>query len=71
MRAKPLKMLIYFEEGFRSFHTINIRSVGQRAAKLPALKVEGLEKSLPLGPSPTQTSWPRFDSNQVQIILKA
>ena len=27
---------MYIEGGFRSFHTINIGSVGQRSAKLPS-----------------------------------
>ena len=42
--CKPLEMVIYFEEGFRSVHKINIGSVGQMAAKLPAFKLGGLEK---------------------------
>ena len=37
-------MVVYFSKGFRSFHTGNMGSVGQRAAKLPALKVGGLKK---------------------------
>ena len=44
-------MLIRFEEGFRSFDTINIaESVSQRAAKLLAVKVEGLKEK--------STTWP-------------
>ena len=35
---------IHIGKGFRSFHTGSIGSVGQRAAKLPALKVGGLKK---------------------------
>ena len=37
-------------------------SVGQRAAKLRAVKVGGLKKILPLGQSPTTHGWPRFQS---------
>ena len=36
--------MFYFERGFRSFHTGSIGSIGQRATKLPALKVGGLKK---------------------------
>ena len=44
---------VYFSKGFRFFHTGNIVSVGQRAAKLLAVKVVGLKKSLPPGLSPS------------------
>ena len=43
---QSLKMLIYFEEGFRSFHTFNVGSVGQRVAKLQAVKIGGLKKKV-------------------------
>ena len=33
-----------FEKGFRSFNTKNLGSVGQRASKLPAVKVGGHKK---------------------------
>ena len=66
----PPETLIHFEEGFRSFHTSNIGSVGQMAAKLLAVKVGGLKKSLPTGPGPTQTSQPGFEPLRLQIILK-
>ena len=36
---KTLLAQLYFSKGFRSFHTGNIRSVGQRAAKLPSVKL--------------------------------
>ncbi len=36
--------MTYFEKGFRSFHTGSMESIGQRATKLPALKVRGLRK---------------------------
>ena len=35
---------VYFFKRFRSFNTINIESVGQRAAKLLAFKVGGVKK---------------------------
>ena len=37
-------MLMHFEEGFRSFNASYIGSVGQRAAKLIAVKFGGLKK---------------------------
>ena len=46
------------ENEFRSFNAENLGSIGQRAAKLPAFKVEVSRKSLPLSPGPTWTSWP-------------
>ena len=36
--------MVYFSKGFKPFHTGNMGSVGQRAAKLPALKFGGLKK---------------------------
>ena len=42
--CQPLELLIYFGKGFRSFHTSNIGLVGQRAAKLLAVKVGALKK---------------------------
>ena len=36
--------MIYFSKGFTSFQSGDMGSVGQRAAKLPALKVGGLKK---------------------------
>ena len=63
-------MLINLEEGLTSFHTSNLGSVGQRAAKLSAVQVGGLKKSLPPGLGPSQTSRPGFDSDRIQIILK-
>ena len=41
---RSLKILIYFKEGFRSFHPFDIGSVGQRAARLLAVKIGGLKK---------------------------
>ena len=37
--CQTLDLLIHFEEGFMSFHTLNIGSVGQRAAKLLSIKL--------------------------------
>ena len=42
--CQNLEVLTYFETRFRSFNTGNMGSVGQRAVKLPALKVGGLKK---------------------------
>ena len=63
--ARLLNWLVYFAKGFRSFHTCNMGSVGQMAAKLLAFKVGGLKKSLPSGPGPTGTGWLSFDSDRV------
>ena len=61
--AKPiLKMLlaswflVCFFKRFRSFNAKNLRSVGQRAAKLLAVKVGGLKKK--------SASWPQPHLNQ-------
>ena len=43
---------------FRSFNAKNLRSVGQRAAKLLAVKVGGLKKGLPAGPGRSQPVFP-------------
>ena len=45
-------------------------SVGQRAAKILAVNVRGLKKSLPTGPGPSQTSQPGFEIARGQIIFK-
>ena len=36
--------MLYFRKGFKSFNTGNLGSVGERASKLPAVKVEVLKK---------------------------
>ena len=36
--------MTYFEKGVRSFYTGSMESIGQRATKLPALKVGDLRK---------------------------
>ena len=48
--------LKYLFKGFRSFNTVNMGSVGQRASKLLAVKVGGLKKKSAI--------WPRPLSNQ-------
>ena len=62
--------LVCFFIRFRSFNAKNLGSVGQRAAKLLAVKVGGHKKSLPTGPGPFKTSQPGFELYQGQIILK-
>ena len=72
----PLEVLIYFGKGFRYFQTSDMESVGQRAAKLLAIKVGGLKKKFAasaitvkvhvsaFGPSsspPGFESFPKFD----------
>ena len=44
--------MLDFENGFRSFNTENLRSVGQRASKLPAVKVGGHKKKSADWPQP-------------------
>ena len=68
--------LIHFEKGFRSFHPVNIGSAGQRAAKLPAFKVGGFPKSLPLRPYQLKSVqvhsawvWIRPGSNHSQNLM--
>ena len=36
----PLEVMTYFERRFRSFNAFNMESVGQRVARLVAVKVE-------------------------------
>ena len=63
-------MVVYLSNGFRTFLTINMGSVGQRAAKLPAVKVGGLKKSLPAGPGPSQPVCLGLIPGHSPIILK-
>ena len=44
--------MLYFKKGFRSFNTENLGSVGQRASKLPAVKVGGHKKKSADRPRP-------------------
>ena len=48
----------------------NLESIGQRAAKLPAFKVEGLKKKSADRPRPQSASLPGFDSGRSRIILE-
>ena len=72
--------MTYFEKGFRSFHTGSMESIGQRATKLPALKVGGLKKKSAASAIPANTcaiafglgsnpgaveSFSKFDSRQL------
>ena len=52
----------HFEKGFRSFIAENVGSVGQRAAKLLAVKVGGLKKKSAGQPWPQSASLLGFDS---------
>ena len=45
-------------------------SVGQRAAKILAVNVGGLEKKSAIRPRPQSASLPGFDSRRSRIILK-
>ena len=47
-----LDIVLCFKKGFRSFITENLESVGQRASKLPAVKVGGLKKKSAIRPWP-------------------
>ena len=44
--------MLCFKKGFRSFNTENLGSVGQRASKLPAVKVGGHKKKSANWPQP-------------------
>ena len=65
--------LMYFFKRFRSFNAENLRSVGQRAAKLLAVKVGGLKKKLASRPRPQSASLPGFEprsrSNHSQSLM--
>ena len=51
---QPLELISYFGKGFRSFHTGNIGSVDQRAAKLLAVKVGVLKKKFAISAIPAE-----------------
>ena len=62
----------YFDTVFKkikSFDAKNLGSVDLRAAKLPAVKVGDLKKSLPPDPGPTQTSRVCAESNHSQGLM--
>ena len=48
--CQPFKFTSYIERGFGSFHAVDVKYIGQRAAKLLAFKVGDPLKSLPLQP---------------------
>ena len=54
--------MLCFKKGFRSFNTENLGSVGQRASKLPAVKVGGHKKKSADRPRGTGVkSFSKFD----------
>ena len=61
---QPLEFMLHFKKGFRSFNTENLGSVGQRASKLPAIKVGGHKKKSADQPRPlsNQSARVRFRS---------
>ena len=61
---------VCFFKRFRSLNAENLGSVGQRAAKLLAVKVGGLKKGLPAGPGPSQPVCPGSIPSRSPIILK-
>ena len=67
---QPLEIMLYFGKEFKSFHTGNKGSVGQRAANLQAVKVGGLKKKSASQPQPQSASVPGFEPLRLQIILK-
>ena len=54
--CQPLKLLIYIERRYRSFHTAKKGSVGQRATKLPFVKFENDSNPVRVEPRPTGLS---------------
>ena len=62
--------MVYLSNGFRTFHTINMGSVGQRAAKLLAVNVGGLKKESAIRPWPHSNqsarvrSWAKSNHSQ-------
>ena len=76
-KAKPtFKMLLApwafdtVEKNIRFLNAENLGSIGQRAAKLLAVNVRGLKKSLPAGPGPSRTSQPDSSSRRVESFSK-
>ena len=68
-----LEMLIYFEKVFKYLHTLNIGSIGQRAAKLLAVNVGDLKKKV-YHPAPAQVGQSarvrfRAKSNHSQSLM--
>ena len=67
------QFLVYLFKRFRSFNAENLRSVGQRAAKLLAVKVGGLKKKSASRPWPQSASLlgfePRSRFNHSQSLM--
>ena len=63
-------MLLYFEDGVKSFHTYNIGSIGQRAAKLLAVNVGGLKKVCHPAPVPVEPVGPDSILDEVESYSK-
>ena len=61
---------MYLLNGFRTFHTINMGSVGKRAAKLLAVNVGGLKKKSDIRPWPQSASLHGFDSGRSELFSK-
>ena len=65
--------MLHFKKGFRSFNTENLGSVGQRALKLPAVKVGGHKKKSANRPQPLSNQSARIrvvpGSNNSQSLM--
>ena len=59
--------MLYFKNGFRSFNTENLGSVGQRVSKLPAVKVGGHKKKSAIRPQPQSASLPGFEPRPTDL----
>ena len=69
----PLDFCYTFVKGLDSFNTENLGSVGQRASKLPAVKVGGHKKKSADGPRPLSNQSARIrvvpGSNHSQSLM--
>ena len=70
---QPLEFMLYFKNGFRSFNTENLGSVGKRDSKLPAVKVGGHKKKSTDQPQPLSNQSARIrvvrGSNHSQSLM--
>ena len=64
------QFLVYLFKRFRSFNAENLKSVGQRAAKLLAVKVGGLKKKSAGRPRPHLNQSASVRTQRLQIILR-
>ena len=64
-----VKILTQFLKKIRSFDAKNLGSIDLRAAKLQAVKVGDLKKSLPPDPGPTRTIRICVESNHSQSLM--